>query len=201
MDEYRKYWADRVKEVGEIKSATSLGNTYPEIMRPVLAGLNRSSARLIYDFACGPGLIVPLVEELWPNARYVGLDISKPMLKYASKEYPELEWVLVDGPEYPNEQADIILAHSLFTHIYREDALDYLEATKSALKPDGVASISIHVGEQWNEIKRIDYRAEDFELLLKSAGFNIMGVYVHPNMVPTGTSHLHQVFYRCSPSS
>jgi SAM-dependent methyltransferase len=179
-DEYRTYWEAHARNVGMETVITNMNlQQYTDYYRPLFQRIASSvSVETVFDVACGTGMIVPLVRELWPHCRYTGYDIARPMIVYAQAHYPKEQWVLMDGFQLPVRSADLLICTSLFTHLIPTDAPGYLQEILFALRPGGMAVISIHTETNApvsGGIPRIDYRPAVFEVMLAAAGFEIGG--------------------------
>jgi SAM-dependent methyltransferase len=179
-DAYKTYWEAHAATVGMETVITHMNlQQYTDYYRPLYQKVAETiSVEAIYDVACGTGMLVPLLREIWPHANYTGFDIAKPMIDYAGEHYPSESWVLMKEFKLPVRQADLLVCTSLFTHLYPLDAPEYLQEILFALRPGGLALISIHIdtlaGVAGN-IGRIDYTPAVFETMLVAAGFEVGG--------------------------
>ncbi len=171
---YSKYWDERAITQTGREAVTGLSpRDYREKNLAVLKAIAPDEVKTVIDLGCGIGLTVALVEELWPSAVYMGCDVSAEMLFRAQAAYPNKTWVKLSGPKLPeNFKADLIICHSVMTHVYPDTAIEFLHSIRRTLTPGGRASISIHsdCNTGWGgDIGRIDYAPPYFERLLSIA--------------------------------
>ncbi len=82
--------------------------------RDLLAQVRLRSARRVVDLGCGPGNSTELLVERFPEAKVMGVDASKEMLRWARERLPEcvfLEANLVDWT--PPEDTDLLFANAV----------------------------------------------------------------------------------------
>ena len=51
----------------------------------------------IIDIGCGPGNSTRVLKDKFPNARVIGVDSSKDMIKTAKSNYNDIEFMLFDA--------------------------------------------------------------------------------------------------------
>ena len=176
---YRDYWNQHAGNVGPQHAVWA--TTWPEYIayyRPIVKKLAPAKVETIFDVGCGAGMMVPLLEELYPKAYYIGLDISPVMITHCQIERPDLDWRLMPNFDLPGK-ADLIIMHSVLTHITGADAERYLGEIRVALNPGGRASISIHTeppdGQLLSgDVRRVDYALAFFEALLAKHGLKVI---------------------------
>lgn len=173
--EYKGYWDRHARNVGAYRAVTSMEpDEYREFYQPVLDMLEVKVTSII-DLGCGPGLLVPVLRERWPDAEYAGLDISREMINAAKHNWPDETFVQMVEPNIP-WTADLIICHSVLTHISPEDARVYLTKIRNSLHAVGQASISILPGSKTTgSIYKTYFEPAIFEELLARAGFTIIG--------------------------
>src|SRR6266508_882694 len=108
---------------------------------------NFAHAGSVVEFGCGTGRLALrlLSEELPPEARYLGLDVSDTMVALASSKlapYRERAEVrLCDGQvalPVPDSSADRVVSAYVTDLLSETYTLLFLEEAKRALKPDGL---------------------------------------------------------------
>lgn len=117
------------------------------------------SDSFVLDIGCGIGrLAVPLTEVLNEKGKYEGFDIVKRGVKWCqkniSKRYPNFNFTHIDLKNdlynlktnkeakdfvfpYEDEQFDLVILTSVFTHMMPPDVDNYLKEIHRVLKPDG----------------------------------------------------------------
>lgn len=122
---------------------------------PVFADCDTTGA--IFDFGCGCGRIArQLIEQRVQPQRYVGIDLHKGMIQWCSRNLapaaPQFRFHHHDvfdagfNPlatarfaDFPvrDSEFDLVLAHSVFTHITESIVVRYLAECRRVLQPDG----------------------------------------------------------------
>jgi trans-aconitate methyltransferase len=176
---YQNYWDAHWRHVGPDTFVTDMPPVvYDAYLEELFSNYQKREVNTIFDLGCGTGGMVPTALKLWPGAQYTGLDICKEAIDYCKQKYPQLTWVVMDKPALPG-YADLIICHSVFTHISEEDTRKYLEIIRGSLNLGGRASLSIHTdspdGPRGN-IGRVDYNHAYFESLLSMNGFRILSM-------------------------
>jgi cyclopropane fatty-acyl-phospholipid synthase-like methyltransferase len=122
----------------------------------------------LLDFGCGCGRVsLPILDYLSVDGTYVGVDIIPDLIQFCTDEigskfnnasfaclrksnefYDEkISPTTIDNQieellELGEEQFDIIIAFSVFTHLYKKEANEYLKLLAKLLKPNGQLLLS-----------------------------------------------------------
>ena len=116
----------------------------------------------VLDIGCGAGAMAPeIAGRLGPGRRYVGFDVHEPSIRWCRKNLagdPRLSFELAPvaspyGPRsgvpagtyrFPMEDggAGLILAKSVFTHLFEEEARHYLGEIRRTLNPGRAAIVT-----------------------------------------------------------
>jgi SAM-dependent methyltransferase len=176
---YQNYWDAHWRHVGPDTFVTDMSpEIYNAYLEELFSSYQKREVKTVFDLGCGTGGMVPTALKLWPGAHYTGLDICEEAINWCKAAYPKLTWVLLKKPGLPGI-ADLIICHSVFTHISQADTERYLEIIHQALAPGGRASLSIHTdspdGPRGN-IGRVDYNPAYFESLLSMNGYRVLSV-------------------------
>jgi ubiquinone/menaquinone biosynthesis C-methylase UbiE len=115
-------------------------NAVGKLEHHLLRSLGLSDGHLVVDVGCGSGrLSVQLAP--FPGIRYVGVDIVKSLVAYASglSKRPDWSFICSDGSKIPcgDGAADFVCFFSVFTHLLHEDIFRYFGETARVLKPGG----------------------------------------------------------------
>jgi SAM-dependent methyltransferase len=181
--DYATYWDNHTAANGPELAVTGLGDTYTAIVGATLQAVAPAVVNSVADIGCGAGLAYPLIRQLWPDARYIGVDVSPALVAHCRRRWPDAFWSVVDVPHIPGPVAhDLVICHSVMTHIYPDDARAWLGVIRDALSDNGRASISIHTqchpDKEWKgDIARIDYYPPYFEAMLKECGLSIAVIH------------------------
>ncbi len=116
--------------------------------------------RSVFDFGCGCGRIARQLLAQEPRPRqYVGIDINKGMISWCQDNLSPVDpafqfhhhdvWNLSLGPDntrqatapFPARSGEfsLVIAHSVFTHVYKEQTEYYLSEIARLLTEDGIA--------------------------------------------------------------
>jgi len=195
MNQYRDFWQSHVTNVGAVKAVTGWNEeTYTAFYREIFADLAQHKVKSIADVGCGPALLIPLMAELYPTATYTGYDVTPAMIDYASQNNADCEFILVSGELELTVRYDLIICHSVLTHITPTDAETMLVTIKKGLAKGGIASISIHTNcpHEWSgDVRRVDYEPGYFEAMLKDAGLKVVSFL--DVAVPAGAARYYRV--------
>jgi SAM-dependent methyltransferase len=121
----------------------------------------------VLEIGCGVGSMVSEVTaRLGPGRRYVGFDVHPPSIRWCQKRFspdPRLRFELarVASPygsragkplasyRFPVDDgfAGLVLARSVFTHLFEPDALHYLREIRRVLKPGRAAIVTAFLFE------------------------------------------------------
>lgn len=64
--------------------------------RDLVARIPLPEVKNIIDLGCGPGNSTQVLRQRWPEAAFTGLDSSTEMIERASREHPEVRWIIGD---------------------------------------------------------------------------------------------------------
>ena len=166
---------------------------------PLIAGGFFDGAQKVLDVGCGDGKITAQLAKQFPEITFVGCDISKAMIAFASKtyparDYPNLIFIEKDGSDlgYENEFDRVICLSALH---WISDQKVALESFYTALKPQGRVYIQATPKSSNNDFKTISMKVilsfkwvshflnfksshsfhseRDYRKILKGVGFSI----------------------------
>jgi trans-aconitate 2-methyltransferase len=82
--------------------------------RDLLAQVPLHRTRVAVDLGCGPGNSTELLVERYPDAKVIGLDSSKDMLRQARERLPQCEFIEADLATWtPREPVDLLFANAV----------------------------------------------------------------------------------------
>ncbi|MGH7897728.1 MAG: class I SAM-dependent methyltransferase, partial [Candidatus Binatia bacterium] len=143
-----------------------VGPTDPEFFDnptggPVYSGLPPAAYDAVFDFGCGCGRFARMLlqQRLHRPTRYVGIDVHRRMIDWCterlSSRAPHFRFLHHDvwSPGYGKDNSfklaepfpvedrsfSLVIANSVFTHIYKEQAEYYLFEIARIIRPDGLA--------------------------------------------------------------
>lgn len=98
--------------------------------------------RSLVDLGCGPGNVADALLGRWPQATYVGIDISVEMLDRARDAHPSLDWRLDDAATWaPSTQPDLIFSNA--TLHWLDDHETLYPRLLGCLGPGGVLAVQV----------------------------------------------------------
>lgn len=108
----------------------------------------------IIDLGCGSGRLAKLLSEMSPNCNYLGTDVAPELLDYAAARAPvSYRFQLHTELNFPaaDESTDLIVAFSVFTHLFHEESYTYLLDALRVLKSGGRFVFSfLEADRHWN---------------------------------------------------
>lgn len=97
----------------------------------------------VLDIGCGSGRLADQLHG-WLTGNYVGLDVSKKLVRYARKRFRRLNFEVTDGitVNAPSEAFEMVAMFSVATHIPLALVSHYLTESYRVLRPGGAAVMS-----------------------------------------------------------
>lgn len=125
-----------------------LGLPFERERELVLRGLGLSGAEVVLDLACGPGLYTREIAREVPDGQVIGLDLSFPMLAYASRRAREeglgnVRWVRGTAMDLPfaDDRLDAVSCCAAL-HLF-PDPLQALREILRVLRPGGRFAVAM----------------------------------------------------------
>ncbi len=110
----------------------------------------------VVDVGCGSGRLAVQLRS-WLQGRYVGTDISAPLLDAARRACDRDDWSFaeVNGLAVPVEDdiADVVCFFSVLTHLRHEESFIYLQEALRIARPGAIIVFSFlefEVGSHWD---------------------------------------------------
>jgi SAM-dependent methyltransferase len=106
-----------------------------------------SSHEHILEFGCGCGRIMRWMEELGSTRTLVGTDIDTRAIEWASNNLPFARFEVNEGlppTRYRDGEFDLVVNHSVFTHIDEHYQDLWLAELQRIVSPDGLLVLSVH---------------------------------------------------------
>jgi len=129
----------------------------------------------ILDIGCAAGRDSAVMRR--EGFRVIGVDFSVKLLQIARKEYPQIDFRLVDMRFLPFEKEtfDAIYANAVFHHLKKEDMETTLQEWNRVLKNGGILYLATKTGEGLKKNRDILSKKErSFTLLKFSSLENIL---------------------------
>lgn len=126
-------------------NATLYSKFLKDRTQPSIDLVNRISLdkpKSIIDIGCGPGNSTKVLKDKFPNARVIGIDSSQDMIKTASGNYDDIEFMLFDATkdfDKLNEKFDIVFSNACIQWIPNHRKL--LADMMSILNDGGIMAV------------------------------------------------------------
>lgn len=137
-----------------------------------LTNRDRSSLEQIIDWGCGCARVSRHYFDLC-DAKVIGLDVDEKVINWCQNNLPNGEWHTIDlSPpcNIPDNSADLIVGHSVFTHLGEVEQFQWLNELARLVKPGGLVMVTI-LGAYAPLLEPISANEEEY---LKEHGF------IHP---------------------
>lgn len=141
---------ERVAGTGDAKWFDESGARTVEEWRQALAvaGRRLSDFGTILDFGCGCGRALRHLEaNLLPTQRLIGLDVDAQAIAWLAASYPRVTSLPLEAmppTSLATGSVDLIVAHSVFTHLPEDIQFKWLGELARVLRSDGVFVTSVH---------------------------------------------------------
>lgn len=110
-------------------------------------GRTLDSFTRILDFGCGCGRVTRWMSDVARRSELHGCDIDKLAIEWDQEHLPFARF-LVNAPEpplpYPDSHFDLVLNHSVFTHIDERYQDLWLAELQRVTRPGGILVLSVH---------------------------------------------------------
>lgn len=136
-----------------------------KVDRLILTDCGYKPGMSVMDYGCGWGSFLEVVDDY---GSYEGYDISPTMIEIASSKFSQNTFYLCKIGEITTTHKDVIVAHSVFTHVPKEVVNEALLDITRNLKSDGFALIDILYGEPENNMLETYTDSEWIETLMLS---------------------------------
>jgi len=114
----------------------------------VVTGNRFSDFGTILDFGCGCGRALRHLEaDLLPTQRLIGLDVDVQAIAWLTASYPRVTSLPLTAAPPTSLAAgsvDLVLAHSVFTHLPEDVQFLWLGELSRLLRQDGILVASVH---------------------------------------------------------
>lgn len=168
-DEYAETWAQR------IRSGENITHEYLE--KPAMnAALPDIKDKDVLCVGCGTGEECRSLKDKGAR-RVLGIDVSRGLIDYAKKSYPDLEFetIAMQDIDFPENSFDF--AYSSLVMHYAEDWTDILHRIRTALKPGGFFLFSTHHPVRWGAVKKKEGDLFSYLLGFSKQGKNVQEIF------------------------
>jgi SAM-dependent methyltransferase len=143
-------------------------SVFEEMIRDYIAEIPKNEPLVVLDFGCGTGVVIRALEPiLHPDSELHGADISTQLLEAARtlSGGTRIHWDKVEahGLPYSSETFDVIIMHTLLSHVPNPEAT--LKEAARLLKPAGrlIVFDADHAGttfglKEFSRMRECDFR-------------------------------------------
>lgn len=108
----------------------------------LITRINFRNPRSIVDIGCGPGNSTNFLVKKWPESKVTGMDNSPAMIERAGKDFPDMEWRLLDaGKDEIAGKFDIVFSNAAIQWI--PDNYDLFKKFRSILNDNGIVAVQV----------------------------------------------------------
>ncbi len=152
------------------------------------------------DMGCGTGYFCQQLQQRWPHAQGIGLDLAEGMLSFARNRCPELGYICADAEQLPLPDNSQDLVFSSLALQWCTDFSRVLSEIKRVLKPGGVLLFSsladgslLELRNSWRAVDHLahvnQFRSLSlYQDLTANCGLQVLDVHCH-----THTYHYSKV--------
>ena len=134
---HAKIWSD-----GDVNGDQMLRQSYHQLLHSQIT----ITPKTILDLGCGVGMSTQSLQEIYPQARITGLDLSPYFLsvaQYRTQNQPKIQWIhgAAESTGLPNQSFDLISASLMFHELPTNAAQAIIQEAHRLLRPEGYLSI------------------------------------------------------------
>jgi SAM-dependent methyltransferase len=129
------------------------------------------------DFGCGPGRVLRVLGDIADSVELHGTDVDEDAITWCRQNIPYAGFSIapdIPPTSYADGWFDLVFNHSVFTHFDEEMQDAWLAELRRVLAPGGIAMLSVHSAEQWeqaiHDIAGAGENADDYVAELASHG-------------------------------
>lgn len=97
LDAVNTYYTDKVQQFGDSPKGVDWNSEESQTLRfeqlCKILPQNKEDSFSILDYGCGYGAMYEYITKNYPNATYIGYDISEAMIAKAKQKYPTTKWI------------------------------------------------------------------------------------------------------------
>ena len=152
------------------------------------------------DIGCGTGHFCQQLQQRWPSAQGIGLDLAEGMLNFARTRCPQISYICADAEHLPLQDNSQDLVFSSLALQWCTDFSSVLAQIKRVLKPGGVLLFSsladgslLELRNSWQAVDNSPHVNQFRSLSLyqdlsANSGLQVLDVHCH-----THTYHYQKV--------
>lgn len=157
------------------------------------AGFARSFADFerLLDFGCGCGRLLRHMEDVADRVEIHGTDIDAEMIEWLQRHMPFGEYSVAPTEPplaYPAEHFDLVISHSVFTHLDERYQDLWLKELQRVTRPGALLLVSVQGQSTWTRT-RLDAEAQGHDTTAWSTQLEQRGVLFISNDAFIGSTH------------
>lgn len=123
------------------------------------------SVRTVLDLGCGTGYCLPVLQQAYPQARVIGLDLASGMLAQARAQWGDrFEWICAPAEHMPLDAASVDLVYSSLALQWCDSFSAALTEIHRVLRPGGTLLLNTlaegtlrELAEAWATVDDLDH--------------------------------------------
>jgi len=116
----------------------SVASLQREVGDALLQKLSFAAVDVVVDLGCGTGHFTPKLQNLFPKALVIGVDIAEGMLQFSSEQHPQQKnWACADAEYLPFADNSVDIIYSNFALQWCADLSNLFAEIYRVLKPEG----------------------------------------------------------------
>jgi SAM-dependent methyltransferase len=168
-DEYAETWAQRMRSGENI--------THEYLEKPAMfAAVPDLKGKDVLCIGCGTGEECRSLKDRGAR-RVLGMDVSKGLIEYAKKSYPDLEFEVMAMEQLDVPEGSFDFAYSSLAMHYAEDWTDILRRIRRALKPGSFFLFSTHHPVRWGAVKKKEGDVFSYLLGFSKKGKDVQEIF------------------------
>lgn len=156
-------------ELTEKQGRSTAGADDFKIEKDLLIQCGYKPGMSILDYGCGWGSLLEVINDY---GSYEGVDISPFMINLAKQQFPKNNFKVSKIGDVKTIKKDIVVAHSVFTHIPKDILSEALSDVRNNIKDTGFIIIDIF----YEGTGTVNYNHVEWLNLLKEN--NLLGVFI-----------------------
>ncbi len=123
---------------------------FDRVHRAVLIAIpDNIQPEVVLDIGCGTGRLLRKVQQRWPEARLIGVDLTEGMIAQARAAMPEGEFQVGPAEKLPLPDASVDLALSTVSFHHWQDQSQGICEVRRVLRPGGRFYLADTIPPRW----------------------------------------------------
>lgn len=117
--------------------------------------------KMIIDLGCGTGRFTDALQQTYPDAKVIGIDIAPGMLAVARERYPNIEFQCHDAQQLPGDNFSVDLIFSSMMLHWAEDLSAVFQQCRRLLSLNGLLTFSLMGLDSLQELRHCWAQIDD----------------------------------------